>query len=75
MYVNIFPVSPSVINATATLVTPNENRTLHSITVTCIINLDSTADQCEVIATANDQETRTGNQHFTYKHYYYVSMH
>ena len=55
MYVRtyIFPVSSSVINVTATLDTPNENRTLHSITVNCTINPDSTADWCEVMATAN----------------------
>ena len=58
----VFPVFPSVINATATLVTPNENRTLHSITVTCTINPDSTADMCEVRAIANDQ-TFISNEH------------
>ena len=60
---NIFPVSSSVTEATATLGTANENRTLHSITVTCTIHPDSTADMCEVIATANSQTTLTGNEY------------
>ena len=61
------PVSSSVANATTTLDTPNENRTLHSITVTCTVNLDSTSDMCEVIATANGQMTLTGNYYlYTY---------
>jgi len=50
-----FPVSSSVTNATVTLDTPNEYRTLHSITVNCTINPDSTADICEAMATANGQ--------------------
>ena len=59
---HVFPVAPSVTDATATLVTPNESRTLHSITVTCAIHPDSTADMCEVMATANGQ-THTGNEY------------
>ena len=55
-----FLVSSSVIGATATLDTPNENAMLHSITVTCTIRNDSTADMCEVMATTNGQ-TFTGN--------------
>ena len=35
----------------------------YSITVTCTINPDSTADTCEVIATANGQTTLTGNEY------------
>ena len=46
-------MSSSVTDATATLDTPNNYRTLHSITVNCTINPDSTADMCEVTATAN----------------------
>ena len=49
----------SVIEVTSTLVTPNENRTLHSILVTCTI---STADMCEVTATANGH-ILTGNEY------------
>ena len=64
MYVcKCFPVAPSVTDATATLDTLNENRTLHSITVTCTINPDSTADMCEVMTNANDQTTLTGNEY------------
>ena len=55
-----FPVSPSVIDTTTTLVAPNE---LYSITVTCTIHRDSTADMCEVIATANGQTALTGNSY------------
>ena len=50
---HVFPVSSSVTNATATLDTPNDYRTLHTITVNCTINLDSAADMCEVTVTAN----------------------
>ena len=56
-----FPVSSSVTNATVTLDTPNENRTLHSITVNCTISLNSTADTCEVTA-SNDNQTLNGNE-------------
>ena len=65
MYIctHVFPVSPSVTDATATLVTPNENRTLHSITVNCTINPDSLADQCEVMAVADGQATRIGKEY------------
>ena len=64
----IFPVSPSVIDTTTTLVAPNE---LYSITVTCTIHRDSTADLCEVIATANGQTTLTGNSYIrTYSYAY-----
>ena len=55
-----FPVSSSVISTTATVNTPNDNRTLYSITVNCTIHSKSTADMCEVIATANNQTTRIG---------------
>ena len=42
------------------LSTPNANNELHSITVTCTIHPDSTADQCVVMAMADDGETITG---------------
>lgn len=63
MYVdmNIFTVSSSVTEATATLGTSNENRTLYSITVTCTIHPNSRANMCEVMATGNGQ-TLTGNE-------------
>ena len=56
-------MSSSVTDATATLITPNENRTEHSITVTCTIHSDSTADQCVVMAMADGQATRIGNEY------------
>ena len=68
MYVYVFPVAPSVIDATATLDTPNENRLLHSITVKCVIHPDSTADMCEVMIIANGQ-TLTDNE------YEYIRIH
>jgi len=61
-YVIHFLVSPSIIDVNATLDTPNENRTLHTIIVTCTIDPDSTANQCVVMAMADGQVTRTGNQ-------------
>ena len=63
MYVHVFPVSSSITNATATLDTPNEYRTLHSVTVTCTINPDSAANMCEVMATANGHATLTSNDY------------
>ena len=60
VYAYVFSVSSSVTNATATLDTPNNYRTLHTITVNCTINPDSIADMCEVIAIANGQ-TLNGN--------------
>ena len=42
------------------LSTPNANNELHSITVTCTTHPDSTADQCVVLAMADDRETITG---------------
>ena len=43
------PVAPSVTEAVATLVTPNENRTEHSITVTCTVHSESDAGMCVVM--------------------------
>ena len=48
-------------NAVATLNAPNATNELHSITVTCTIHPDSTADQCVVMAVADGRVTRTGN--------------
>jgi len=53
-------VSSSIIDAIATLDTPNEYRALHTITVTCSIDPNSMADQCVVMAMADGQVTRTG---------------
>ena len=55
-----FPVSSSVTDATATLDTPNENRLLHSITVTCTIRSDSVVDHCVVMAMDGENMTITG---------------
>ena len=44
----------SVLNA------PNAINELHSITVTCTIHPDSTADQCVVTAMADGRVARTG---------------
>ena len=45
-----------------TLDTPNENRTLHSITVTCTIHPGSDADMCEVRTIAANGQTLIGNE-------------
>ena len=58
MYVIL--VAPSVTEAMATLVTPNENRTEHSITVTCTVRPDSNADMCVVMVKAVGRTTREG---------------
>ena len=47
-------------NTVAILNTPNATNELHSITVTCTIHPDSTADQCVVMAMADGRVTRTG---------------
>ena len=49
----VIPVAPSVIEAVATLITPNGNRTEHSITVTCTVRPESDADMCVVMAMAD----------------------
>ena len=58
MYVIL--VAPPVTEAMATLVTPNENRVEHSITVTCTVRPDSDADMCVVMAMAVGRTTREG---------------
>ena len=57
----VIPVAPSVTEAMATLVTPNENKTEHSITVTCTVRPESDADMCVVITMADGRITRLGN--------------
>ena len=59
-YAYVIPVAPSVTEAVATLVTPNENRTEHSITVTCTVRPESDADMCVVMAMADGRMTRSG---------------
>ena len=53
-------MAPSVTEAVATLVTPNENRTEHSITVTCTVRRKSNADMCVVMAMADGRMTILG---------------
>ena len=62
----IFPVAPSVTETVATLVTPNENRTEHSITVNCTVHPESDADMCVVMAMADGRMIRTGTYINTY---------
>ena len=54
-------IVPSLTDAIIIVNAPNATNELHSITVTCTIHPDSTADQCVVMAMANDRVTRTGN--------------
>ena len=56
----VIPVVPSVTQAVATLVTPNDNITEHSIIVTCTVRPDSNADMCVVMAMAVGRTTREG---------------
>ena len=62
LYVHMYVISvtPSVTEAVATLVTPNENRTEHSITVTCTVHHESVTDMCVVMAMADGRPSRTG---------------
>lgn len=65
MYVRMYiisTVSSSVVNATVTLNTPDQNRQLYSITVTCTIHPNSMANTCVVMAVAG-QETYTGKSY------------
>ena len=49
-------------NTTITLISPNVTSELYNITVTCTIHPDSAADECVVMAKADDgRVTRTGN--------------
>ena len=41
---------------------PSASSPLQSINVTCNIHPDSTADQCVVMAMADDRVTKTGNK-------------
>ena len=60
MHTFIIPVAPSVTEAVATMVIPNENRTERSITVTCTVHPDSDTDMCVVMAMADGRMTRSG---------------
>ena len=56
----VIPVAPSITEVVATLVTPNDNITEHSITVTCTDHPDSNADMCVVMVMAVGRTTREG---------------
>ena len=60
MHAYVIPVAPSVTEIVTTLVTPNDNRAEHSITVTCTVHPDSEADMCVVMAMAVGRTTREG---------------
>ena len=57
-----FTIGTSVVDAVIVLSTPNANNELHSITVTCTIHHDSTADHCVVMAMANNGIHKIGNE-------------
>ena len=65
MHVYVIPVAPSVTQAVATLITPNDSITEHSITVTCTVHPDSDADMCVVMAMAVGRTTREGKYVYT----------
>ena len=52
-------MSSSVTNVATTPDTPDENRRLHSITVTCTIRSDRVVDQCVVMAVDPGRTTIT----------------
>ena len=60
MYAYVIPVAPSVTQVVATLITPNESMTEHSIIVTCTVRPDSDANMCVVMAVAVGRTTREG---------------
>ena len=64
MHTCSFVVSSSVSDAQVTTIIPEDaTNSTYSITVNCTINPDSTADMCEVTATANGQIILTGNEY------------
>ena len=60
LYFFILMLASSVTNAVIILTAPNATNEVHSITVTCTIHPNSTADQCVVMAMADGRVTRTG---------------
>ena len=75
MCVYVILVAPSVTQAMATLITPNDNRAEHSINVTCTVRPDSNADMCVVMAmavgrTREGREIRNEWTHYTFMHMY-----
>ena len=71
----IIPGVPSVNEAVAALVTPNENRTEHSITVTCTVCPESDADMCVVMAMADGRMTREGTYILKYIINVWIHLH
>ena len=59
-------LASSVTNAVTTLSAPNATNELHSITVTCTIHPNSTADQCVVMAMADDGGSTAGTYIYTH---------
>ena len=60
LYFFILMLASSVTDVVTTLSAPNATNEVHSITVTCTIHPDSTADQCVVMGMADGRVTRTG---------------
>ena len=58
--IHSFPVDSSVITAVAKVISPNVTIPLYNITVTCTVHPNSTADQCVVMAIADNRVTRIG---------------
>ena len=54
-------LASSVTNTVAILNAPNATNEVHSITVTCTIHPNSTADQCVVMAMDDSRVISTGN--------------
>ena len=66
LYVHIFSVSSSVTDAQVIMITAEDvMNTTYSITITCTIHPDSTADMCEV--TIANGQTLTG-EHIIYSY-------
>ena len=60
---NVFfqSLASSMTNTVAILNAPNATNEVHSITVTCTIHPNSTADQCVVMAMDDGRVISTGN--------------
>ena len=57
----VLMLASSVTNAVTILSAPNATNEVHSFTVICTIHPDSTADQCVVMAMADDGRSTAGN--------------
>ena len=60
MFFYSWPLASSVTGVTPVNSTDIATSGVYNITVTCIIHPDNTADQCVVMAVADDGVTRTG---------------